>query len=98
MKNAFRVTLLAGCLFLNVPISYGGPPASNAAPPSVFGVFQGRTPCQEIAAELGISVREECTKRKIHLTLFQDPLTARPTTFQSKGLGDAFREGKWTIV
>jgi hypothetical protein len=72
--------------------------SSETSGNSVFGTFRGRTPCKEIAAELGWPEREECAKRKLVVTLNQDPITRQPTTFKFRGLGDTFTEGSWTVV
>jgi hypothetical protein len=64
---------------------------------SVVGVFEGRPPCQEIAKQLKMEVSPECTKIKWRLTLFQDPVTHQPTTYQMLG-NFPLPEGKWTTI
>jgi len=79
--------------------------------PSVYGVFQGRVPCTEIAKQIKISTDADCTKLKWSLTLYQDPVTFQPTTYDLNivGGGDMVKqdggsyrqklyEGKWTII
>lgn len=63
----------------------------------VWGVFEGRCPCQDIAKQLNITVRPECTKIKWGLTLYQDPQTHEPTTYKLEGsfYRPTSREGKW---
>ena len=76
-------------------------PASSAANGSpVPGVFEGRSPCREIARELNIAERAECIKIKWRLTLYQDPNKLIPTTYKLEGTTyrEAPREGTWTIV
>jgi len=71
-----------------------------ASGPSVYGVFEGRTPCQGIARQLNIVAPHGCAKAKWRVTLFHDPDTRRPTRYKiESGLhpGGA-REGEWTIV
>jgi hypothetical protein len=72
---------------------------SRATGPSVFGLFDGRTPCQGIARELGIAPRPGCWKAKWRLTLFHDPKTHEPTTYRLEGTlyGARPREGSWRI-
>ena len=68
--------------------------------PQVYGCFEGRSPCQEIARLLGAERGEECTKIKWQLILFQDPVTKAPTTYALGGF--AWRNppkfGKWTLL
>jgi hypothetical protein len=63
----------------------------------VFGIFEGRPPCQEIAKQLKMEVSAECTKIKWRLTLFHDPVTFKPTTYQMLGRFPS-TEGKWTTI
>ncbi len=68
--------------------------------PSVFGVFDGRSPCQEIAKELGIPRGPECTKIKWRLILYRDSITHQPTRYHLEGFvyRNQPREGEWRIV
>lgn len=68
--------------------------------PAVFGVFEGRSPCQGIARELKIGVNAGCIKVKWRVTLYRNPKTLDPTTYK---LEDSFhrraaREGTWKII
>jgi hypothetical protein len=67
--------------------------------PSVYGVFEGRTPCQGVALELARTVAPGCPKLKFRLTLLQDPATHRPTTFKLEGTlyRSDREEGPWRI-
>lgn len=60
-------------------------------------VYQGRTPCKEIAGESGLTLSEPCYKLKWLLTLYRDPVTGIPTTYQLKRTQhrQAVIEGKW---
>jgi hypothetical protein len=71
-----------------------------ATGPSVFGIFEGRSPCQGIARELTIAVSAGCAKVKWRVTLYQDPETREPTSYkvESSLHRSAAREGRWTIV
>ena len=53
--------------------------------PTVFGVFEGRTPCQAVARLLARTVAPGCAKLKWRLTLYQNPDNRRPTTFKLEG-------------
>jgi hypothetical protein len=86
-----------------------GGPASDRPPymlkplpsgPEVLGIFEGRSPCQGIARELGLSEDAGCIKVKWRVTLFQDPATSAPTTYRVEGTlhWQGAREGAWTIV
>ena len=79
--------------------------------PSVFGVFEGRPPCREIARQLDISTDADCPKLKCNIIFYRDPATLLPTSFTLSivGGGDVVKqdggsyrkkvlEGKWTIV
>jgi hypothetical protein len=65
-----------------------------ASPDSVFGVFEGRTPCGPIATEFTGFPSLNCEKIKWRLTLFRDPVTIRPTSFSFQGTR-ATRQGRW---
>jgi hypothetical protein len=70
------------------------------AGPSVVGVFDGRTPCQVMARQLGVTTTPDCIKIKWRLILYQDPKTQAPTTYSLEGFvyRKPPREGKWTIA
>ncbi|RRA97725.1 hypothetical protein [Larkinella rosea] len=99
--------LFVGCLLLvvqsaraqearagNVPSkTYSRTPLAEGA--TVVGHFEGRFPCAEITKDWKMPVRPECVKMKWGLTLFQDPVTHQPTTYQ---LNRKARAGKWAIV
>jgi hypothetical protein len=74
---------------------------------NVFGVFEGRTPCQGIARELKRNVDPASAKVKWRVTLYQNPEAARresrptvPTTYKIEGSlhRRAPGEGNWTIT
>ncbi|HXT68155.1 MAG TPA: hypothetical protein VN700_00250 [Vicinamibacterales bacterium] len=56
-----------------------------ATGPTVYGVFEGRTPCQGVARLLAREVAPGCPKLKFRLTLYQNPDNRRPTTFKLEG-------------
>lgn len=71
---------------------------------SVFGEFVGRTPCQDIALQLNISVPVSCSRIKWDITLYQNERTKTPTIFKTYkinvGASDnrKMTEGKWRII
>ena len=68
---------------------------------SLVGVFDGRTPCQDLAAQLDEKIRPECIKIKWRLTLYQDSLTGNPTTYSLLGFvykKEDPRTGAWHIT
>ncbi|MGD9854481.1 MAG: hypothetical protein AB7U20_05960 [Planctomycetaceae bacterium] len=70
-----------------------------ATGPSVFGIFNGRTPYNGINRVLGRPENPAGLKAKWRLTLLQDPDTQAPTTYQLDGTfyrGNP-RKGVWTI-
>lgn len=93
--NQTRVNELAG--------SPPNPPTRPPLPPmpegsSIFGVFEGRTPCHEVAfAFTKITPFPNCLKIKWKLTLYQDNATGAPSTYLYMGT-TTLREGSWTIV
>jgi hypothetical protein len=62
-------------------------------------IFEGRTPCQEIARENKLSVIANCYKLKWKLVLNKDPKTSQPTTYAlySTMNRQAPQTGKWII-
>ena len=74
-----------------------------ASGPSVFGIFNGRTPGQGIRRELKLFPDAGCLKIKWRITLFQNPETCAPTTYKIESSlhrpgKQGTREGTWTIV
>jgi hypothetical protein len=69
-----------------------------ASGPSVYGVFAGRTPCQEFMREVKLNTKPECLKRKMGVTLYQNPVTREPTTYETFGMDKRTGKGKWHII
>src|SRR5882757_4446472 len=65
--------------------------------PAVYGVFEGRPPCREIAKQVDSPVSAECTKVKWSLILYKDSITKQPTVYHLLG---RFLppDGKWKII
>lgn len=66
--------------------------------PSIYGIFAGRTPCQEFLKELNMGERTACAKRKMGLILYHDSVTSAPTFYQTHGMGKWTGKGKWHII
>ena len=78
------------------------PPTRPPQPPmpagsSVFGVFDGRTPCHEVAMEFTGTAPSGCLKIKWRLWLYQDSSTGEPGRYLYMGTS-AFQEGSWKII
>lgn len=83
--------------------SFPEPPARPPLPPvpagsTVFGVFDGRTPCHDLIVEaMQTTPFPGCLKIKLRLTLYQDSATNAPGGFLLMGTS-TYREGTWTIL
>jgi hypothetical protein len=87
-------------------ISVESPPEPPTRPPrppmpegsSVFGVFDGRTPCHEVVLEFtNTTPFPGCLKIKWRLTLYQDSATGEPSRYLFMGTSH-FRKGSWKII
>ena len=78
--------------------TYGGSKKGIPAGASVYGVFVGRTPCQEFLKELNLEEREQCAKRKMSVVLYHDSITHRSTTYKTGGMGKWSGTCKWQIL
>ena len=67
---------------------------------SAAAVFDGRTPCQGIAAQMGVRAGTNCAKLKWRLKLYHDTATRAPTRYVLEGTlyRSAPRTGRWTVV
>lgn len=74
------------------------PGGGIATGPHVYGVFAGRTACQEFMKELNLETNPNCIKRKMKIILYQDPATGNPTTYETKGMAKWSGKGKWFIL
>jgi hypothetical protein len=65
----------------------------------LFGVFEGRPPCQEMAHQINVDKTDACTHLKWRLMLFVDPVSRKPTVFTSElGLyGRTKHKGNWQL-
>ncbi len=83
----------AGWLEGPAPSSQNGGAVANVA-----GVFEGRTPCQDLARLLTGSAGADCTKIKWRLTLHRDPGAQARGTYTLEGFTyrNPPRAGTWT--
>jgi hypothetical protein len=66
----------------------------------LLGIFDGRTPCNVLAAYLNEPARPDCIKIKWRLSLFVDSITNEPTRYELIGITykkDNPRIGNWEI-
>lgn len=65
---------------------------------NVYGVFEGRPPCREIARQLNLHVSEDCDKMKWRLFLFYDK-SGKPDSYLFDGgfFSEQNRQGKWML-
>lgn len=63
-------------------------------------IYDGRTPCQDFAAENDLTVSQSCFKLKWKLILNRDPKTLQPTTYNLKRTNSRETDikGNWTII
>jgi len=107
MKNITSSFITCFCIFITGANTFTGqsadPPAkvtisSQRTGSSVYGVFAGRTPCQEFLREFNLAENPACTKRKMGLILYQDSVTNKPTVYETRGMGKWTGKGKWHII
>jgi hypothetical protein len=63
-------------------------------------IFEGRTPCQELAKEYNLPVSGDCFKKKWRLTLYRAPGTLLPDIYNIKRGNNPENDivGKWAII
>jgi len=63
-------------------------------------IYDGRTPCQDFAAENDLTVNQSCFKLKWKLILSKDPRTLQPKTYTLKRTNSRETDitGNWTII
>jgi hypothetical protein len=68
---------------------------------NLIGVFDGRTPCQELAKQLHEITIPECIKIKWRLILYKDPLKENTGIYVLEGFvfrKDNLLKGKWRTI
>jgi hypothetical protein len=96
-------TIAAG--FVVVPTSTGRSANAVRAPSrpevaqadSLFGVFEGRTPCGRIATEFTGFPAQNCEKIKWRLTLYRNQATGSPSSYRYHGTRTT-RQGYWRVA
>jgi hypothetical protein len=98
MKRILLILFISGSFFKsNSCIAR----AMQKATGNIVGVFDGRTPCQELAKQLNEKTIPECIKIKWRLTLYKDSVTGNPDAYELLGFvykKDTPRIGKWHII
>ena len=88
-------------MFFSLCCSLLSNPGTAQQSKTIIGVFDGRTPCQELAKQLDEKVRDECTKIKWRLTLYKNAGSTNEGTYDLQGFvykKDKPRSGKWHII
>ena len=106
MKNIISYFIIGFCIFITSmytqtnqsPILSAKTPIVSRGSSSVYGVFAGRTPCQEFIKEFNLGENSACVKRKMGVTLYQDSVTHQPTVYETWGMGKWTGQGKWHII
>ena len=72
----------------------------RSAGSTVFGLFEGRTPCRSIAQDLNLGEVPGCIKVKWRVTLYQNPQTGAPARYKIESTlhRQQPREGTWRIA
>jgi len=66
---------------------------------TVFGIFDGRTPCMGLARAMHLALTDGCQRVKWRITLLQKASSSEPTTYKIEGsLHHTARVGAWRIV
>jgi len=64
-------------------------------------VFEGRTPCQQLSAQLGLNKGAACDKMKWYFLFYTDSVTGKPSYYLMGGMGyrkETMARGRWEIV
>lgn len=100
MHTRFAVALAVagtgGFAFLNSVAPREGINMLSSRDSVAVAVFEGRTPCGEVAVEFTGFPSSGCEKIKWELTLFRDRATGAPSSYSYRGTRTS-RHGKWTI-
>ena len=97
MKHTILLLLLSFCLLQSKPCISRLTKKGN----SLVGIFDGRTPCQDLAKQLNEKITSECIKIKWRLILYKDSITGNPGKYELQGFvykKNNPRVGKWHIL
>ena len=95
----FVFILLTICNFLQSKQSIAQ--STQKADGNMIGVFDGRTPCRDLAKQINEILTTECTKIKWRLTLYKNADSVNQGTYELIGFvykKDNPRKGKWHII
>ena len=106
MKNITTSFIICFCILITGVHTQTTQSSGSSAKPSivsrgsssVYGVFAGRTPCQEFMKEFKLDENPACVKRKMGVTLYQDSITLQPTIYETWGMARRTGRGKWHII
>lgn len=67
---------------------------------NVYGIFEGRTPCEQISKLLGATLPSDLDHLKWQVIFYQDPVTGKPTTFSltTEMFDRRLLTGKWNLA
>lgn len=85
----------------SAPLHTVVPIANILNDPEVQIVFDGRTPCNDIAREYNFNTPADCLKLKWRLTLDRDPVTLQPAIYKLQRTdirNSGVITGSWTII
>ena len=106
MKNIVFSFIICFCVFMitaftetnRVHDTNAKTSVSPVTSSAVYGVFAGRTPCQEFLKEYNLDENAACAKRKMGITLYEDSVTHKPTSYETWGMAKWTGKGKWHIL
>lgn len=96
IRNSLAVNLIL-CIGFLASINTSAQPVP-VAPGILLGVFDGRTPCQELAAQIREKTTPECIKIKWRLTLYEDSPGSGSGSYELLGFvfkRDSPGTGRW---
>src|SRR5262245_27546079 len=98
LKAAAEKVVVPSANWLRKSESYTLSPLASG--PTVYGIFEGRSPAQGIARQLKIATEADRNKIKWRVTLYQNAGTKAPTTYKVENsfLRQGRREGTWTVL
>ena len=77
-------------------ITFKDPPTGA----DIYGIFEGRTPCDPVSSQLGATADPDCDHLKWQVILYHDTLTLAPTVFvlTTELFDRRPLKGKWGII
>lgn len=98
MKKVCLMVLFLGC---SLKITFVSAQSTTTDKDKIFAVFDGRTPCQEIAKQLNEQTIPECIKIKWRLIFYTNSSDTNSGTYKLEGF--VFRrnnvlKGNWKLI